>query len=36
MGIPARTLEKRLKKLKDRGDIEFRGSSRAGGYWAKK
>ena len=35
MGIPVRTLEKQLKKLKDRGDIEFRGSPRTGGYWAK-
>jgi predicted HTH transcriptional regulator len=31
-GVPVKTLEKQLKKLKDRGDIEFRGSSRTGGY----
>jgi ATP-dependent DNA helicase RecG len=35
MGIPLKTIEKRLKKLKDRGAIEFRGSSRTGGYHAK-
>ncbi len=35
MGVPVRKLEKWLKKLKDRGDIEFKGSSRTGGYWAK-
>jgi ATP-dependent DNA helicase RecG len=31
-GVPVKTLEKQLKKLKDRGEIEFRGSSRTGGY----
>jgi ATP-dependent DNA helicase RecG len=35
-GVPVKTLEKQLKKLKDRGDIEFRGSSRTGGYCAKR
>jgi len=30
-GVPLKTIEKRLKKLKQCGDIEFRGSSRAGG-----
>ncbi|MFO7600293.1 MAG: winged helix-turn-helix transcriptional regulator [Candidatus Desulfacyla sp.] len=35
-GVPLKTVEKRLRKLKDKGDIEFRGSSRAGGYWTKR
>jgi len=34
-GCPLKTVEKRLKKLKDRGDIEFRGGTRTGGYHAK-
>ena len=35
MGIPLKTLERWIKKLKHKGDIEFRGSSRTGGYWKK-
>jgi len=34
-GVPLKTIEKRLKKLKECGDIEFRGGSRAGGYHEK-
>jgi len=33
MGIPAKTIEKWLKALKDDGKIEFRGSNRTGGYF---
>lgn len=32
MNVPAKTLEKWLKRLKDRGDIEFKGSPKTGGY----
>jgi ATP-dependent DNA helicase RecG len=32
MDVPAKTLEKWLRKLKDRGDIEFKGSPKTGGY----
>jgi ATP-dependent DNA helicase RecG len=35
MGVPARTLDKWIKKLKDQGAIEFKGGSRSGGYWKK-
>lgn len=32
MDVPAKTLEKWLRRLKDRGDIEFKGSPKTGGY----
>jgi len=31
--ISKRTLERQLKKLKDEGKIEFKGSAKTGGYW---
>ncbi|MEW6669283.1 MAG: ATP-binding protein [Thermodesulfobacteriota bacterium] len=34
-GIPVKTLEKHLKKLKNKGVIEFRGSPKTGGYYGK-
>ena len=30
---PKRTIERWLKKLRDEGKIEFRGSKKYGGYW---
>lgn len=33
--VPVKTLEKWLKQLKESHEIEFRGSSRSGGYWSK-
>ncbi len=32
MGIPGKTIEKQLTKLKDKGKVEFRGSKKTGGY----
>jgi ATP-dependent DNA helicase RecG len=32
LGVPAKTLERWLKLLKERNRIEFRGSRRLGGY----
>jgi len=34
LDIPAKTLERQIRKLREKGKIEFRGSSRTGGYWA--
>ena len=28
------TLERQIRKLREKGKIEFRGSPRTGGYWA--
>lgn len=36
LGVSQRTLERWLKQLKYDGKIEFRGSSKTGGYYAKK
>jgi len=33
--IAKRTIERRLKKLKDNGKIEFKGSAKKGGYFVK-
>ncbi len=33
IGIPAKTIEKRLTKLKKENYIDFRGSKKTGGYW---
>ena len=33
LGVPVKTLERRLRRLKERNQIEFRGSRRFGGYW---
>lgn len=33
MSMPIKTLERWLKKLRDEGKIEFRGSPKTGGYW---
>ena len=35
LGIPAKTIERWIKQLKEDGKIEFRGSPKNGGYWAK-
>ena len=32
-GIPAKTLERWIKQLKEQNKIEFRGSKKTGGYW---
>ncbi len=34
LGIPAKTLEKQLARLKARGLVEFRGATKTGGYFA--
>ena len=34
-GIPAKTLERWIKVLRELGKIEFRGSSKTGGYFKK-
>ena len=34
LGIPIRTLQRRLRELSERNRIEFRGSSKTGGYHA--
>ena len=33
LDIPAKTLERQIRKLREKGKIEFRGSPRTGGYW---
>ena len=33
LGVPVKTLERRLKRLKAKNRVEFRGSRRFGGYW---
>ncbi|MCG2809193.1 MAG: AAA family ATPase, partial [Candidatus Portnoybacteria bacterium] len=33
LGIPAKTIERWLNKLKKDGKIEFKGSPKTGGYW---
>jgi len=33
LNIPAKTLERRIRKLRETGKIAFRGSPRTGGYW---
>jgi len=33
--IPAKTIERWIKQLKEQGHIEFRGSKKTGGYYAK-
>jgi len=33
--VTTRTLERWIKKLKDEGKIEFRGSKKTGGYYVK-
>ena len=35
IGVPAKTIERWLKKLKDEGILEFKGSSKTGGYYIK-
>lgn len=35
LGSPAKTIERWLKQLKDKGKIEFKGSPKKGGYWKK-
>ena len=35
MNIPLRTIQRALKQLKDEDKIEFRGSPKSGGYYAK-
>ncbi len=35
INIPLRTIERWLKDLRETGDIEFRGASKTGGYFAK-
>jgi ATP-dependent DNA helicase RecG len=35
LNVPVKTLERWLKHLKDAGKIEFRGSSKTGGYYVK-
>ena len=34
LGLPRRTVERRIKELKSEGLIEFRGAPRTGGYYA--
>ncbi|MBN1102420.1 MAG: MarR family transcriptional regulator, partial [Deltaproteobacteria bacterium] len=34
--IPVRTAERCLRQLRERGAIEFRGSPKTGGYWARR
>ena len=34
LDIPAKTLERQIRKLREKGKFEFRGSPRTGGYWA--
>ncbi|HEX2867211.1 MAG TPA: RNA-binding domain-containing protein [Ignavibacteriales bacterium] len=34
-GVPFKTIERRLKQLREKGLIEFRGSKKTGGYFAK-
>ena len=34
LDIPVKTLERQIRKLREKGKIEFRGSPRTGGYWA--
>jgi DNA-binding IscR family transcriptional regulator len=36
MGIPVRTLERWIKKLREEGFIEFKGSMKSGGYRVKR
>ncbi len=36
LNVPVKTLERWLKQLKNDGKIEFRGSSKTGGYYVKK
>jgi predicted HTH transcriptional regulator len=31
--VPIKTIERWIKKLRDNGEIEFRGSKKSGGYW---
>jgi ATP-dependent DNA helicase RecG len=33
--VPFKTIERRLKQLREKGLIEFRGSKKTGGYFAK-
>jgi len=33
---PSKTIERWLKKLKDEGKIEFKGSSKTGGYYIRR
>ncbi|MBI2145726.1 ATP-dependent DNA helicase, partial [Candidatus Woesearchaeota archaeon] len=33
LGVPRRTIERWIKQLKEEGKIEFKGSSKKGGYW---
>lgn len=33
LGLPKRTIERQLKKLKEQGKIEFKGSPKTGGYY---
>ena len=35
IGIPPKTVERWVKQLKEEGKIEFKGSSKKGGYWVK-
>jgi len=35
MNKPAKTIERWIKKLREKGKIEFRGSKKAGGYYKK-
>ena len=35
LGIPLRTLQRELSRLKACGQIEFRGAPKNGGYWQK-
>ncbi len=34
LDIPAKTLERQIRKLREKRKIEFRGSPKTGGYWA--
>ena len=34
LNVPAKTLERQIRKFREEGKIEFRGSPRTGGYWA--
>ncbi len=36
IGVSLRTIERQIRKLKEEGEIEFRGSPKTGGYYAKK
>ncbi len=35
LGVTQRTVERYIKELKNEGKIEFRGSPKTGGYYAK-